>query len=160
GFDHLDGLIKPVNILPPTRRQRCVAKFCFDITPLAIKEGRPKKTPSIDGVSAARAEDLLISLWGERIARYCAQPNWGQSNGREQSMLRKLVYAGAILLLITNDAAAQSGLGAPESNQSNLSLPPFKRETRRPKKRQTGERLSTKPTMRRSKRYRTRNHPP
>jgi hypothetical protein len=38
-------------------------------------------------------------------------------------MLQKLIYAGAILLLISNAAATQSGLGAPQSNQSNLSLP-------------------------------------
>jgi hypothetical protein len=36
-------------------------------------------------------------------------------------MLRKLVYAGAILLLITNDAAAQSGLSLPPFNQDTPS---------------------------------------
>jgi hypothetical protein len=46
-------------------------------------------------------------------------------------MLRKLFHAGTILLFITGTAAAQSGLGGPQSNQSNQSnlSVPFKQET-------------------------------
>ena len=71
-------------------------------------------------------------------------------------MLRRLVCAGAIVLLITGAVGAQSNSDA----QSPLSVP-FKPKTHHQlKNKSIDKRLPTKPMKRPSKRYLTRSLPP